>query len=79
MTLGLLNIVLVLPVLSETEGVSVNLLTEAAEVVAYLVVYLGELLFRLFRHFNHVELRVHVTFVDWRNALPLLEDADEGS
>ena len=54
------NIVLVLPVLSETEGVSVNLLTEAAEVVAYLVVYLGQLLLRLFRHFNYVELRVDV-------------------
>ena len=52
---------LVLPVLSETEGVSVNLLTEAAEVVAYLVVYLGQLLLRLFRHFNYVELRVYVT------------------
>ena len=54
------NIVLALPVLSETEGVSVNLLTEAAEVVAYLVVYLGQLLLCLFRHFNYVELRVDV-------------------
>ena len=40
---------LVLPVLSETEGVSVNLLTEAAEVVAYLVVYLGQLLLRRYQ------------------------------
>ena len=54
------NIVLVLPVLSETEGVRVNLLTEAAEVVAYLVVYLGQLLLRLFRNFNYVELWVYV-------------------
>ena len=51
---------LVLPVLSETKGVSVNLLTEAAEVVAYLVVYLGQLLLCLFRHFNYVELWVYV-------------------
>ena len=54
------NVVLVLPVLSETKGVRVNLLTEVAEVVAYLVVYHGQLLLGLFRHFYHIELRIYV-------------------
>jgi hypothetical protein len=50
-----------LPVLGKAKGVAVDLLAEAADVVTDLVVYLGQLLLRLLRHLNHVELGINVT------------------
>jgi len=50
-----------LPVLRQSKGIIVDLLAELANVVADLVLDLGQLGLCLLRHFNYVKLWINVT------------------